>query len=56
MDAFCAESGLGKGKVMQPWRVALTGDKVSPGFYELLALLGQETVLRRSGWWKQRLG
>ncbi len=56
VDAFCAESGLGKGKVMQPWRVALTGDKVSPGFYELLALLGQETVLRRGGWWKQRLG
>ena len=32
VDAFCEASGLGRGKVMQPWRVALTGDKVSPGF------------------------
>jgi glutamyl-tRNA synthetase len=55
VDAFCEESGLGKGKVMQPWRVALTGDKVSPGFYDLLAVLGQETVLRRAQPWVEKL-
>jgi glutamyl-tRNA synthetase len=55
VDGFCERSGLGKGKVMQPWRVALTGDKVSPGFYDLLAVLGRETVLRRAKPWADRL-
>jgi glutamyl-tRNA synthetase len=55
VDAFCTASGLGKGKVMQPWRVALTGDKVSPGFYDLLAVLGREAVLRRVKPWAERL-
>ena len=51
VDELCAELSLGKGKVMQPWRVALTGNKVSPGFYDLLAVLGPETVLRRARRW-----
>jgi glutamyl/glutaminyl-tRNA synthetase len=55
VDAFCEETGLGKGKVMQPWRVALTGDKVSPGFYDLLAVLGKETTLRRAKPWVEQL-
>ena len=56
VDALCEELGLGKGKVMQPWRVALTGDKISPGFYDLLVTLGRETVLRRARPWAQKLG
>jgi glutamyl-tRNA synthetase len=55
VDAYSAESGLGKGKLMQPWRVALTGDKVSPGFYDLLAVLGRETVLARARPWIAKL-
>ena len=40
---------------MQPWRVALTGDKISPGFYDLLVTLGRETVLRRVAPWLSKL-
>jgi len=56
VDALCEQLELGKGKVMQPWRVALTGDKISPGFYDLLVTLGRETVLRRAKPWVEKLG
>lgn len=39
--------GVGVGKVIQPARVAVTGRKVSPGFFETLSLLGREKVLAR---------
>ena len=55
VDAFCEASGLGRGKVMQPWRVALTGDKMSPGFYDLLVVLGKDEVLARVKPWVERL-
>jgi glutamyl-tRNA synthetase len=55
VESFCAASGLGKGKAMQPWRVILTGDKISPGFYDLLAVLGKETVMRRTRPWVEKL-
>ncbi|MBN2082955.1 glutamate--tRNA ligase [bacterium] len=55
VDALCERLGLGKGKVMQPWRVALTGDKISPGFFDLLVVLGRETVLGRVKPWINRL-
>jgi glutamyl-tRNA synthetase len=42
-----AESGLKLGAVAQPARVALTGDTVSPGIYEVMAILGRERVLDR---------
>lgn len=51
VDAFCEKSGLGKGKVMQPWRVALTGDKISPGFFDLVLTLGKEETLARVAKW-----
>lgn len=35
------------GDLMQPLRVAVTGTNVSPGIYEVLALLGRERVLER---------
>ncbi len=56
VERFARQTGLGKGKVMQPWRVALTGDAVSPGFYDLLGVLGREEVLRRAKPWVERLG
>ncbi|MDQ3022842.1 MAG: glutamate--tRNA ligase [bacterium] len=55
VDAFCEGSGLGRGKVMQPWRVALTGDKMSPGFYDVLVVLGKDEVLSRAKPWVERL-
>ena len=35
------------GKVAQPVRVALTGGTVSPGLFEVMAVLGKATVLKR---------
>ncbi len=35
------------GKVAQPIRVSLTGGTVSPGLFELMAVLGKENVLKR---------
>ncbi len=39
--------GLKFGKIAQPMRVALTGKTVSPGIFEMVAVLGKEAVLRR---------
>ncbi len=55
VEAFVESSGLGRGKVMQPWRVALTGDSISPGFYDLVVTLGRDTVLRRVEEWLKKL-
>lgn len=41
------EMGLKLGKVAQPVRVALTGVTVSPGLFEIIGILGKETVLKR---------
>ena len=46
-DALCAERDLKMGKVAQPVRVALTGDTISPGIYETLAVVGREESLAR---------
>jgi glutamyl-tRNA synthetase len=39
--------GVGAGKLFQPLRVALTGLAVSPGIFDVLALLGRERSLQR---------
>lgn len=39
--------GVKMGDLIQPIRVALTGTNVSPGIYDVLALLGRERVLAR---------
>ena len=39
--------GIGAGKLFQPLRVALTGLSVSPGIFDVLALLGRERSLQR---------
>jgi glutamyl-tRNA synthetase len=41
------ETGLGFGKIAQPVRVALTGTGVSPGIFEVIAVLGKSRVLAR---------
>jgi glutamyl-tRNA synthetase len=43
MDA----EGMKLGKIAQPVRVALTGTTVSPGIFEIIDVLGKETVLKR---------
>ena len=41
------ERGLPLGKLAQPVRVALTGSTVSPGIYEVIAVLGKDRTLSR---------
>lgn len=48
--AFAAvmdKTGLKLGKIAQPVRVALTGRTYSPGIFEIVAIVGKESVLRR---------
>ena len=45
--AFAKTEGVGLGKVAQPLRAALTGSHVSPGIFEVAAILGQTEVLGR---------
>ncbi len=43
------EKGLGLGKLAQPTRAALTGSTVSPGIFDVMAVLGrEETEIRLS--------
>ncbi|MCI0495253.1 glutamate--tRNA ligase, partial [candidate division KSB1 bacterium] len=41
------ESGISAAKLIHPIRLALTGFGVSPGLFELMEVLGKESVLRR---------
>ena len=47
VQAFCEEREIGLGKVAQPVRVSLTGQKTGPGLYEMLVAIGRPTALRR---------
>ena len=47
LHGLIERQGLKMGKVAQPLRVALTGRTVSPGIYEVMALLGKERSLQR---------
>ena len=47
LHGIIERQGLKMGKVAQPLRVALTGRTVSPGIYEVMALLGKERSLQR---------
>ena len=44
---FAAREELKLGKVAQPLRAALTGSNVSPGIFEVLAVLGREESMER---------
>ena len=46
-EEIMAEKEMKLGKIAQPLRVALTGGSVSPGIFELVAILGKDTVLKR---------
>ena len=45
--AYAEEAGLKLGKAAQPLRAALTGRSVSPGVFDVLAVLGREESLAR---------
>jgi glutamyl-tRNA synthetase len=47
LRALAADMGLKAGDLIHPLRVALTGQKVGPGIFETLVLLGREEALRR---------
>ncbi len=47
--AFAQANDLKLGKVAQPLRVALTGRTISPGVFEVMALLGKQESLARLG-------
>ena len=44
---FAQQQAVELGKVAQPIRVALTGGAASPGIFEVMALLGKQTVIKR---------
>ena len=47
-ERFLLEIGTGdKGRILWPLRVALSGEKFSPGPFEILEILGREQALRR---------
>ena len=46
---FADETGYKLGKVAQPLRAALTGRSISPGIFDVLAVLGREESLARIG-------
>ena len=45
--AFLASRGVPLGEALWPLRVAISGQKNSPGPFEILAALGKEESLRR---------
>lgn len=44
---FCAQNDIKLGSIAQPLRAALTGTTVSPGIYDVLAVLGRDETLGR---------
>jgi glutamyl-tRNA synthetase len=47
VKAFAESRGVKLGSVAQPLRAALTGSTMSPGIFEVLAVLGRDDSLSR---------
>jgi glutamyl-tRNA synthetase len=47
LRSLAQELGIGAGKLIHPLRVALTGAAVSPGIFEVLAVMGRDRSLHR---------
>lgn len=47
LRALAAEREVGAGKLIHPLRVALTGQAVSPGIFEVLQFLGRDLAIQR---------
>jgi glutamyl-tRNA synthetase len=48
LRALAERIGIGAGKLIHPWRVALTGVAASPGIFDVAILLGRDRVLQRT--------
>jgi len=44
---WCESNGVKTGELMQPLRVAVSGEPAGPPVFEMISLLGKESVLRR---------
>jgi glutamyl-tRNA synthetase len=44
---LAGERGLSAGALIHPTRLAMSGVSFGPGLFEMMELLGRETVLRR---------
>lgn len=47
LRSLASSRGVGGGTIFQPLRLALTGQPVSPGIFEVLVALGRDVTLRR---------
>jgi len=47
LKTFAETQGLKLGKIAQPLRAALTGSMVSPGIFDVIAILGKDRTLER---------
>ena len=47
LRSFAEEKGISAAKIIHPVRLALTGTTASPGLFEMMDILGKETVLKR---------
>ena len=56
LRATAEEHDVGLGKVILPTRIALSGVAHGPGIYEMMALLGRDTCVRRLRIAAERLG
>jgi glutamyl-tRNA synthetase len=41
------ELGIGKGKLIHPLRLAVSGQSTGPGMFDLLFILGKDEVIKR---------
>lgn len=47
LRGWCEANGLSAGKLIHPIRLALTGKTVSPSLFDMMAVFGKATVMRR---------
>ena len=47
LRTLAQQQGLGAAKLIHPTRLAISGLSAGPGLFELVAVLGKETVVRR---------
>jgi glutamyl-tRNA synthetase len=50
LRGYTEELDVGAGKLIHPTRLAVSGQGVGPGLFDLLAALGRDTVVRRMRW------
>jgi glutamyl-tRNA synthetase len=49
LNKVAEELNLGKGKIIHPLRLAVSGQSTGPGMFDLLYVLGKEEVIKRIG-------